>query len=738
MSRIQLKRLIYITLTIFVFILSYKIYLIGHENNFREKNFTNIKKIENSAPKELYSFAVIGSSENSIDIFQNKIIKSINSDKDILFTVSTGDAVMDGAEYKYQILNNSLKLLNTPAVIGIGKAELSDGGDRRYYKHFGSFYFSFYYGNSYFIFIDTTGMTPFDMQKDWVSDELTTADKYKQKFVLMYDSPLKNRDKDSAGKKDFKEFLIDALASHKVDGVFTNGASYETAKENNVDYFSGGGAGGLNLSDSSGYYYLKVNVYDNGINVDKVEIPSASSHGILKTVENIWVYIHAVFYAQLTNLLLIIFLILLVFLLLYRKVSKEVNYYRDFSGSSDSVDVNKKLNIAMFTNNYLPFVGGVPISIARLAEALRKRGNNVVIFAPDYPGADDRDDNVFRCELFYYKESDNFNFPITNIYSSQINHKFLEGNFDIVHVHHPFWLGKKGLKLGKKINVPVILTYHTRLEMYAQNLPVFKMTFKNILSHKLIKNFAQKCDGVIAPTESASEYLTNVGVSRQKLVLPTGIDLSVYDRVNENDIENIKNRYAPNGEILLCTVSRLAIEKNINFLIEGLKYVKENTKKKFKCIIIGDGPEKNNLQNLIDKYSLNDEIYLIGSVEQKEVAKYYMASDLFVFGSKSETQGMVLLEAMAGKCPVLCIRSSGTDDVVRDEYNGFKTSDNLQEWSERIIYLLENEELLRTMGTNAFRYSQKFSIDKMSQKVEMFYKKLILLKGNRLEENMND
>jgi len=675
----------------------------------------------------------VGSIENSIDVFQNKIIGNINSDNHIIFTASTGDAVLDGAEDKYHILNNTFKKLKAPAIIGVGSTEISDGGAKRFYKHFGPYYFSFTYGNSYFIFIDTTGTTAFDLQEEWLTNELIKADDYNHTFIFMDKSPLiKNKNMNV----EIRTFLTDIFSKHKVTGVFTNGSSFGKNEEKGVLYYSSGGAGGLILKNSlnGNYHYIKVDVSMNEVVVKPVDVLSISKHVVIQKIESIWIFIHSVFYAQFLNLLLVLFLILLLFFIFYRKALKEVNYYRNFNSLDNDINADRKLKIAMFTNNYLPFIGGVPISINRLAEALRKRGNKVVIFAPKYSGADDSKDDVFRCKLLNYKKTDHFNFAIANIYSRKIGKEFKKNQSDIIHVHHPFWLGKKGLKLGKENNMPVVLTYHTRLEMYSENLPIFKLTFKNIFSHKLIRNFAQKCDGIIAPTISAKEYLENVGVSREKLVLPTGIDSDKYKNLAESDIRNIKDTYVTNEEVLLCSVSRLAVEKNINFLIKGLKYVKENSRVKFKCIIIGDGPERDDLQNLINECSLNREVVLIGSINQNEIASYYQASDLFVFSSLSETQGMVLLEAMAGKCPVVSIRSSGTDDVIRDGYNGYKTSEDRKEWAEKVIYLIENRDVLEKMSLNAFSYVEKFSLDKMAERVERFYRKLINERKNRPKE----
>jgi len=194
----------------------------------------------------------------------------------------------------------------------------------------------------------------------------------------------------------------------------------------------------------------------------------------------------------------------------------------------------------------------------------------------------------------------------------------------------------------------------------------------------------------------------------------------------------ISKKYRTQNEVILCSVSRLTEEKNIYFLLNGLKRIKDNSKVPFKCIIIGDGPEKQNILKTIADQGLNDTVILLGSVSPEEVCKFYMASDIFVFSSQSETQGMVILEAMAGKCSVVAIRSSGIDDIIQSGYNGFKTKADLNLWSEKVIYLMENPKILKKMSQNAYDFSNKFSLDAMAETTVKVYRKAIIHKKTNL------
>ena len=708
----------------------YKLFLVIHEPDFQNRNYKNIELINSEPDQNIFSFAVIGTVETSVGIFKKKIISELNSNQNLHFIIAPGNVVLDGAEEKYRILNNLLNKLNKPTFVGLGERELSDGGTEQYYNHFGEYYYSFYYGNSYFIFLDTTGKSYENMQKNWITEELNKADAYQNVFVFLNDSPLEAGTSDSNLSTDFGGFLKEEFSTHNVDIVFYNGKEDVVAENSDgVLYYSNGNINEnlLKSNSESLYQYYVVNVSKDSVGVETINKTAKSSNFFVLKLETILEYFESVIYFQFINFVFILSISLLVILYFYKKISKEVDYYRNFDGTDETGIVKDNLKIAMFTNNYFPFIGGVPISIDKLAESLRKRGNTVEVFAPKYPGTES-DDKVFRCKLFHYRKGDKFNFAIANIYSNSIIKEFIKKDFDIVHVHHPFWMGTKGLNLGKDRNLPVILTYHTRLEMYSDNIPVGKLLFKNVLSHKMIKRFAQKCDGIIAPTVTAKEYLENIGVSRQKLVHPTGVDFRMYEATEETIVQSLREKYAPNGEILICSVSRLSVEKNIEFLIRGLEYVKRHSSKKFKCIIIGKGPEKDHLEKVIEECDLKEEIMMIGAVQPSEIAAYYMASDLFAFSSRSETQGMVLLEAMAGKCPVVSVNASGIDDVVKEGFNGFKTQEKTENWADKIIYLMESPETLKMMSENAYTYSLEYSMEKMAEKIENFYKSIITAK----------
>ena len=730
------KIYLFILIIIILILISYKIYAPYTIQDFNAVNVKNMDIIKNDIKEDEFTFAVVGNIENSIAIFDNRILEKINNNQ-VDFILSTGNNLRDGDESKYRVFYRTLEKMNIPFLTAIGSSEIKDDGNENFYKYFGPFYFSFQIDDSYFIFVDTTENTNLNWQKQWLESELQQAQEYEKKFVVMNKTPLKIDTEyliDDSIKyiedESLRDYYQNIFATYDVNSVFSSNLELYHQKEiRGVNYFVSGGAGGELIFDNekSFYHYLLVDVKQEGIEV-KVERLENNPGTLSKLMVNIWVALQSFFFANYINILLFLFIGLTIFYILHHEINKEVDYYRDFAYADNELK-DKKLKIAMFTNNYFPVIGGVPISIQRLSKALRKRGHEVKIFAPEYKEKSKKEENIIRCKSLYYYEESGLEFPVTNIYSPQIKKDFKAEDFDLVHAHHPFWLGKKGGKLADKFNLPLAFTYHTRLEKYAHYVPnilFMRKFFANRLSHFLIRSFANNTDAVFAPTESTKEYLRNVGVSRYIKVMPTGIDFDYYER-DEVEINNLRKELIGDSEHLLISVSRLSKEKNLYFILDGIKRLKEKSNLNFKLIIIGSGSEKENIEEFIKNNSLENYIELIGAVDFREMAKYYLASDLFVFASTTETQGMVLLEAMAGYNPVVAVKSSGIDDVIENGYNGFKTDEEIEEWSSKIEQLLKENDFSK-FEENARSMAENYSLGKMGLEAEELYYKIMQLK----------
>lgn len=340
------------------------------------------------------------------------------------------------------------------------------------------------------------------------------------------------------------------------------------------------------------------------------------------------------------------------------------------------------MRIAMMTNNYKPFVGGVPVSIERLTDSLRKAGHEVTVFAPTYRNMEEEAGVVRYRSL------------IRNVYKGAvvpdgmdplIEKAFRAGNFDVIHVHHPMVIGWTALYLSQKYHVPMVFTYHTRYEQY---LHYMGMSCMKDMMPAYIRSFAAKCDGVIAPTPGMKDYLEKIEVEAPVTVLPTGIADDGFLPDGEK-VRGLREALAGDRKYLFCTVARLAKEKNLEFLLDSLFLRKEQGNADFKLVLVGEGPEGENLKKYVRQLGMEDEIIFAGKVPNREVKNYCAAADLFLFSSTSETQGIVSLEAMAAGTPVLAVDATGTADIVKNGKNGYLVKESVPDFAKKLDEILQ-------------------------------------------------
>lgn len=399
------------------------------------------------------------------------------------------------------------------------------------------------------------------------------------------------------------------------------------------------------------------------------------------------------------------------------------------------------MRIAMITNNYRPFVGGVPVSVERQAQELVRAGHEVTVFAPSYEGMDLKDEGaperVVRYRSSAGKMKNGMVYP--PLYPPEIFQTFEKEAFDCIHVHHPMFAGQWALYLGRKYDIPVIYTYHTKYEDYIHYLPIFgkrnsvlSETAEKAARHmipKYMKWFANQCDLVFAPSKGIQAALTDAGVVSEVEVFPTGLAEDFFVR-DVDKCKEIRKKYGKGKPYMLITVSRLEEEKNYGFLFRGIAELKHRIGDCFELLVVGDGSQASELRTRVNMLEIADVVTFTGNVKNEEVKHYLGAADAFVFASRSETQGIVLAEAMAAGCPVTAVRATGTEDIVKDGINGFLTEENEAEWAER------TEEILRAqrhgeMRRAAFAYAQNYRASELAVREANLYQESISRKRKR-------
>lgn len=344
------------------------------------------------------------------------------------------------------------------------------------------------------------------------------------------------------------------------------------------------------------------------------------------------------------------------------------------------------MKIAMMTNNYKPFVAGVPISVERLTEGLRRRGHQVVVFAPSYDNQEEEAD-VVRYRSLIRGVACGFSVP--DSLDPQIERSFRDGDFDVIHVHHPMLIGRTARYLSRKYQVPLIFTYHTRYEKYLHYIGMSGLA--GLLPY-YIRSCTKQCDLVIAPTQKIKEHLEEMQIAPLIRVLPTGLTKDAYFP-DEDRSREIREGLLKGRRYLFLTVARLAKEKNLEFLLNSLRIFKEKNGADFRFAMVGEGPWRKRLEQRAEALGLTDEICFVGKVRNEEIKNYCRASDLFLFASESETQGIVLLEAMAAGTPVLALQATGTEDIVQNGMNGYMTQMSEKEFVEKLMDILEKKEI---------------------------------------------
>ena len=395
------------------------------------------------------------------------------------------------------------------------------------------------------------------------------------------------------------------------------------------------------------------------------------------------------------------------------------------------------MKIAMLTNNYKPFVDGVPISVERLSEGLRKRGHEVWIFAPEYGSdtqTDDAKENVIRFRSM--KRTIGNGMVIPDMFDGHVDQIFREQKFDLIHVHHPMLAGNMAVNLSRRYEIPLVYTYHTRYEEYLHYLHLFSGTeemgrirkhiYGNVQSllQFYMRWFLGKCDLVFVPSRDMAYYVQNLGLTVQVRILPTGVSDMAYEK-DIKHVKEIRQKYCVGKKHLLCTVSRMEKEKNLYFLLDVVKMLKKRMGNDFRFIMAGGGQELETMEAYVKKTGLDEQVVFAGEVETEKVSHYLFASDVFLFASQSETQGIVLAEAMATGLPVAAVDACGVRDIVQNDVNGYLVEADVDVYARRLEQVLADEEYLQKLRKGARQTAENYRCNYIALQAEENYKKLL-------------
>ena len=387
------------------------------------------------------------------------------------------------------------------------------------------------------------------------------------------------------------------------------------------------------------------------------------------------------------------------------------------------------MNILFISDVFFPRVNGVSTSINTFATELRALGHQVTLIAPSYTDEDKQEEWIVRVpshKIYFDPEDRLMNFGKLKALLPWIRDK----HFDVIHIHTPFTAHYVGIHFGKKLDIPVVETYHTFFEDYLHHyLPFIPQFISRKLARTISRRQCNAVDGIVSPSKPMLDVLKQYGIKTPAEVVATGLDDSSFARV---DGEHFRMSHdIPLAQPMLLFVGRVAHEKNIGFLLE----MHEELIKKHPdalLVITGEGPAEESIKHSIDKLDISNKVRMIGYLDRShELIACYKAADIFVFASKSETQGLVLLEAMAQGTAVVAIAELGTKSILIEGEGVLIAKDDINDFADKVSVLLSDAPKRQMIGEKGRQYAQeKWGAGVLAKKVAKFYKSTINQKSS--------
>jgi glycosyltransferase involved in cell wall biosynthesis len=401
------------------------------------------------------------------------------------------------------------------------------------------------------------------------------------------------------------------------------------------------------------------------------------------------------------------------------------------------------MKIVMFTDAYWPRVNGVTVSVDAFSHALVRGGHQVMIVCSTYPETSDMEYTTDTGE----RENSGQGIPtvirvpsmpspvskedrLAMVYKWPWVSKQLETfDPDILHINSEFVIAEFGYQYGRLHYLPVIYTFHTLWEDYARNyIPLLPDFFLRFVARRVLKNVMRRATRVIVPTTQTMEVVKKYKIRKEVSLLPTGVDPIIFQREKSevNTFRQMMEEKYPilKGKRILLFAGRISKEKNISFLLEILPAIIEKHPDVI-LLIAGNGPDQYDLKEESEKLGISGSCLFTGYLARKDLALTYAMSEIFVFPSLTETQGMVTIEAMLSGSPVVAIGEKGTLEVMHGDNGGFMVKNDKDEFIGRVCDLLEDKELYQRKVEEARIHAQSWTIDAMAVELEKIYQNAI-------------
>lgn len=368
------------------------------------------------------------------------------------------------------------------------------------------------------------------------------------------------------------------------------------------------------------------------------------------------------------------------------------------------------MRIAMMTDSYFPTRDGVVTSICTIKESLEELGHEVFIIAPE-PEKEKRQEGVYYFKAVKFKSYDGYYVPIFPTNKIEMLKKI---NPDIIHIHGVATMAIRGLICGHTLGIPTVMTFHTMVDDAAQYYSPIKLPPEtmNRLVWIYLRQILKRMDVVVTPTACIGEEIKGHGaVCRNLVTVPTGAKTDVFHPGMPYD--DLVSKYGLEGKRVIIHVGRVSYEKDIDMVIRAMRHVDAH------LLIVGKGPAKDDLEELVRSLRLEDKITFTGFVSDEDLPRFYNMGDMVVSASKFETQGLTILEAMATGKPVACRNGRAFAEIVKDGVNGYLFDDD-DECVRAIERCLDApEDVRRASFETAMENSRAKSIERYVKAYEL-------------------
>ncbi|MFG0318410.1 MAG: glycosyltransferase, partial [Planctomycetota bacterium JB042] len=378
------------------------------------------------------------------------------------------------------------------------------------------------------------------------------------------------------------------------------------------------------------------------------------------------------------------------------------------------------MRIVMMTNSFRPHVNGVARSVEAFTREFRRAGHEVLVIAPEHADASD-EYGVLRIPALQSFTGNDFSVALP--VPSGLHDGLERFAPDVVHSHHPYLVGDAALRLSRRLGVGLVFTHHTMYEHYAQYVSDDAPSLRRFVK-RLSTGYANLTDLVIAPSASVKEVLAERGVETRIEVVPTGVRLEDLDVGSGEGLRQVLG--IPPDAPVVGHLGRLAPEKNLGFLLDAVERVLAALPRA-QFVLAGAGRMEKAIGERLAAAGLGARFHPMGVVSGKLLASVYKAMDVFAFASKSETQGMVLIEAMACRAPVVALDAPGAREAVRDGENGRLVGrESVEAFAAALRSVLEADGTRReALREGARRTAEELSLARTARRMVDLYSEVV-------------